>query len=102
MFEAAAVLAGTILMASGTTGNGPDCHNSDVTLSNLLPLIAAYRDQYYEGLLAHTTGPHGDRRHERPCGAARGPSAGTGIAEQTQASRAQRKPTLPEELSRCR
>jgi len=46
MFEAAAVLAGTILMASGTTGNGPDCHNSDVTLSNLLPRIAAYRDQF--------------------------------------------------------
>src|SRR4029079_19083701 len=64
MFEAAAVLAGTILMASGTTGNGPGCHNSDVTLSNLLPLIAAYRDQYYEGLLARTTGAHGDRRRD--------------------------------------
>ena len=61
LFEAAAVLAGTILMASGTTGNGPGCHNSDVTLSNLLPHIAAYRDQFYEELLARTTGPHGDR-----------------------------------------
>ena len=54
LFEAAAVLAGTILMASGTTGNGPGCHNSDVTLSNLLPHIAAYRDQFYEQLLART------------------------------------------------
>src|SRR5215212_767015 len=77
MFEAAAVLAGTILMASGTTGNGPDCHNSDVTLSNLLPRIAAYRDQFYEGLLAQTTGPHGDRlraesqRTRQPFGGAR-------------------------------
>src|SRR5882757_7021781 len=77
MFEAAAVLAGTILMASGTTGNGPDCHNSDVTLSNLLPRIAAYRDQFYEGLLASTTGPMGDRlraeakRTRQPFGGAR-------------------------------
>ena len=77
MFEAAAVLAGTILMASGTTGNGPGCHNSDVTLSNLLPHIAAYRDQFYEDLLAHTTGPLGDRlraesqRTRQPFGGAR-------------------------------
>src|SRR6476620_11357134 len=77
MFEAAAVLAGTILMASGTTGNGPECHNSDVTLSNLLPRIAAYRDQFYEGLLSQTTGPHGDRlraesqRTRQPFGGAR-------------------------------
>jgi hypothetical protein len=77
MFEAAAVLAGTILMASGTTGNGPECHNSDVTLSNLLPHIAAYRDQFYAGLLAHTTGVQGDRlraeaqRTRQPFGGAR-------------------------------
>jgi hypothetical protein len=77
MFEAAAVLAGTILMASGTTGNSPDCHNSDVTLSNLLPRIAAYRDQFYEGLLAQTTGALGDRlraeaqRTRQPFGGAR-------------------------------
>jgi hypothetical protein len=61
LFEAAAVLAGTILMASGTTGNGPTCHSSDVTLSNLLPNIAAYRDQFYEALLAQTAQSHGER-----------------------------------------
>lgn len=61
MFEAAAVLAGTILMASGTTGNGPGCYDSDVTLSTLLPHIASYRDQFYEQLLAQTTGPCGER-----------------------------------------
>jgi hypothetical protein len=76
-FEAAAVLAGTILMASGTTGNGPACHSSDVTLSNLLPGIASYRDQFYESLLAHVSGPHGERlraeaqRTRQPFGAAR-------------------------------
>ncbi|HEY3394235.1 MAG TPA: hypothetical protein VGK58_16095 [Lacipirellulaceae bacterium] len=61
LFEAAAVLAGTILMASGTTGNGPGCHSSDVTLSNLLPHIAAYRDRFYEHLLNETAGAHGER-----------------------------------------
>lgn len=77
LFEAAAVLAGTILMASGTTGNGPSCHSSDVTLSTLLPHIAAYRDQFYESLLAHTAGPHGERlraeaeRTRQPFGGAR-------------------------------
>jgi hypothetical protein len=76
-FEAAAVLAGTILMASGTSGNGPDCHGSDVKLSTLLPHIAAYRDQFYEGLLAGTRGPHGEklraeaRRTKQPFGGAR-------------------------------
>lgn len=77
LFEAAAVLAGTILMASGTTGNGPSCHSSDVTLSTLLPHIAAYRDQFYEELLARTAGPHGERlraesqRTRQPFGGAR-------------------------------
>ena len=77
IFEAAAVLAGTILMASGTTGNGPGCHNSDVTLSTLLPHIAAYRDQFYEDLLKRTSGTHGERlraesqRTRQPFGGAR-------------------------------
>ena len=77
LFEAAAVLAGTILMASGTTGNGPECHNSDVTLSNLLPHIASYRDQFYEELLDRTSGPLGERlrneahRTRQPFGGAR-------------------------------
>lgn len=61
VFEAAAVLAGTMLMASGTTGSGPGCHGSEVTLSSLLPHIAAYRDRFYEKLLARAQGPHGER-----------------------------------------
>lgn len=64
MFEAAAVLAGTILMASGTSGNGPGCHSSEVTLSTLLPLIAAYRDQFYRELLERLSGQHGERLRE--------------------------------------
>ncbi|HEX5471637.1 MAG TPA: hypothetical protein VFW73_07105 [Lacipirellulaceae bacterium] len=77
LFEAAAVLAGTILMASGTTGNRPDSHSSDVTLSNLLPHIAAYRDQFYEELLTRSAGPHAQRlraeskRTRQPFGGAR-------------------------------
>jgi hypothetical protein len=77
MFEAAAVLAGTMLMASGTTGNGPGCHSSDVTLSSLLPHIAAYRDQFYDDLLSRTKNEQGERlraealRTRQPFGGAR-------------------------------
>jgi hypothetical protein len=51
IFEAAAALAGIILMASGISGYGPDAHSSDVTLNHLLQRIAAYRDAFYEDLL---------------------------------------------------
>ena len=75
--EAAAVLAGTILMASGTSGDGPGRHDSSVTLATLLPHIASYRDDFYAQLLAQTEGPEGDRlreeaeRYRQPFGAAR-------------------------------
>lgn len=61
LFEAATVLAGTMLMASGTSGDGPGRHSSEVTLSTLLPHIAQYRDAFYEQMLASAAGPHGDR-----------------------------------------
>ena len=57
-YEAAAVLAGTILMAAGTSGSGPGAHDSNVTLSTLLPKIAQYRDQFYEQLVQRTLSPH--------------------------------------------
>ncbi len=60
LLESATVLAGTILMASGTSGHGPDTHDSSTTLATLLPHIAAYRDDFYEFHLARLTGPHGD------------------------------------------
>ncbi|QDU86674.1 hypothetical protein Pla175_00240 [Pirellulimonas nuda] len=61
LFEAGAVLAGTMLMASGTCGDGPGRHNSEVTLATLLPHIAGYRDRFYQQLLADAKGPHGER-----------------------------------------
>ncbi|HYO23734.1 MAG TPA: hypothetical protein VEQ85_02180 [Lacipirellulaceae bacterium] len=75
--EAAAVLAGTILMASGTSGDAPGRHDSTITLSNLLPHIAAYRDDFYQSLLAKVQGAHGERlraeaqRTRQPFGGAR-------------------------------
>ncbi|MGC4003103.1 MAG: hypothetical protein QM811_08190 [Pirellulales bacterium] len=59
--EAAVVLAGTLLMASGTSGNGPECHDSTMTLSTLLPRIAGYRDEYYRVVLDRMSGPHAQR-----------------------------------------
>jgi hypothetical protein len=64
LFEAAAVLAGTIIMSTGVSGAGPDTHDSTVNLANLLPKIAAYRDTFYERLLARLSGPHGQRLRE--------------------------------------
>ena len=61
VFEAAAVLAGTILMAAGISGAGPDSHDSNATLGNLLPGIAAYRDAFYERLFSRITGAHAAR-----------------------------------------
>ncbi|HEX3725062.1 MAG TPA: hypothetical protein VHV08_02420, partial [Pirellulales bacterium] len=61
MLEAAAVLAGTMLMASGTSGSGPDAHDSSTTLATLLPRIAAYRDRFYERFVAERPDVHGER-----------------------------------------
>jgi len=61
LLEAAAVLAGTILMASGTCGAGPHTHDSGTTLSSLLPHIARYRDGFYEALIAQMQGEHAER-----------------------------------------
>lgn len=75
--EAAAVLAGTMLMAAGTSGDAPGRHDSTVTLSTLLPQIAAYRDDFYKSLLAKADGPHGEhlreeaQRTRQPFGGAR-------------------------------
>jgi hypothetical protein len=60
-FEAAAVLAGTILMASGISGEGPGAHDSTVTLAKLLPRIAKYRDAFYDQLIERTSGEHRER-----------------------------------------
>ena len=77
VFEAAAVLAGTIIMSTGISGVGPGSHDSSVTLATLLPRIAAYRDVFYERLLGHIKGRHGQRlrreteQRRQPFGGAR-------------------------------
>ncbi len=77
LFEASALLAGTMLMASAVCGSGPDAYDSNTTLSTLVPTIAALRDAFYERLLARLSGPHADRLQEeatrlrQPLGAAR-------------------------------
>ncbi|MFO0945903.1 MAG: hypothetical protein U1D30_08155 [Planctomycetota bacterium] len=61
LFETAAALAGTILLASGISGSGPDAHTSDVTLANLVPRVARCRDRFYQQLLLGLKGPMGTR-----------------------------------------
>nr|MCU0871108.1 hypothetical protein [Pirellulaceae bacterium] len=77
LWEAAAVMAGTIIMSTGVSGAGPETHDSTVTLATLLPRIAAYRDRFYEQLLAKLEGLHGQRlrqeaaQRRQPFGGAR-------------------------------
>jgi hypothetical protein len=61
LFEAAAVLVGTMLMGSGITGSGPDAHDSSTTLATLLPVIASYRDAFYQQLLPRLARAHAKR-----------------------------------------
>lgn len=59
--EAAAVLAGTILMASGISGGGPSAHDSGATLAKLMPGIAQYREAFYAQLLPLLAAAHAER-----------------------------------------
>ena len=61
LFEAAAVLACTILMAAGVSGAGPTTHDSSVNLSTLIPRIAKYREAFYAALLEPLEGAHAER-----------------------------------------
>ncbi|HEY7425408.1 MAG TPA: hypothetical protein VH682_14350 [Gemmataceae bacterium] len=61
LLEGAAVLAGTLLMATGISGYGPTAHDSTTTLATLLPRIARSRDVFYEHLLKRLEGAHGAR-----------------------------------------
>jgi hypothetical protein len=77
LLEASIVLAGTMLMSSGTSGGGPEDHDSSVTLTTLLPRIARYRDVFYQFHLARIGGRHAERlkaeaaRLRQPFGGAR-------------------------------
>ena len=75
--EAASVLAGTMLMASGITGWGPGAYQSELTLGSLMKPIAAYRDAFYNQRIEAITGDHAERLaseqkiRRQPFGAAR-------------------------------
>ncbi|MEZ6056014.1 MAG: hypothetical protein R3C01_04850 [Planctomycetaceae bacterium] len=61
LFDAAAALCGTILMASSVSGAGPDSHDSTVSLTTLLPIIARRRDEFYARLISQATGARAKR-----------------------------------------
>lgn len=61
LFDAAAVLGGTILMASAISGAGPDTYDSTVSLTSLLPKVARQRDRFYDWLLNTATGSRAKR-----------------------------------------
>ena len=56
--ESAAVLAGVMLMASGLSGHGPGAHQAAAPLSELLPRIAGYRDEFYRWMLTRLDPEH--------------------------------------------
>ncbi|MBX7167381.1 MAG: hypothetical protein K1X74_13715 [Pirellulales bacterium] len=56
--EAAAVLAGVMLMAAAITGSGPAAHDSSVTLASLVPKVAQLRDRFYERLIEQLPPDH--------------------------------------------
>ena len=75
--EAAAVLACTMLMASAISGDHVGAWDSETTLGTLLPIVAGYRDRFYEVLLDRLPDKHRQRLNEeaakrhQPFGAAR-------------------------------
>ena len=61
LYESAAVLAGTVLMASAVCGSGPQTHDSTVSLASLVPRIARNREAFYAYLLPTLAGKLADR-----------------------------------------
>ena len=51
LFEAGAVLAGTMLMGAGVCGDTPSTYSSETSLNDLMPVIADYRDRFYKQML---------------------------------------------------
>lgn len=63
LYDASAVLCGTILMASAISGSGPETHDSTVSLTSLLPKVARQRDTFYARLLEEAKGARAKRLH---------------------------------------
>ena len=61
LYEAATVLAGTMLMGSGVSGDCVGAHDSDTNLHTLVQHIAGYRDTFYEQLLGQMSGARAKR-----------------------------------------
>jgi hypothetical protein len=56
LYDASAVLTGTMLMASAISGSGPQTFDSNVNLVTLLPRVARQRDAFYERLMVSAKG----------------------------------------------
>ncbi|HUE13448.1 MAG TPA: hypothetical protein VMR25_04735 [Planctomycetaceae bacterium] len=56
LYDASAVLSGTMLMASAISGSGPQTFDSNVNLVTLLPKVARQRDAFYERLMSTAKG----------------------------------------------
>lgn len=61
LFDAAAALCGTMLMAASVSGAGPTTHDSTISLTTLLPIIARRRDEFYARLTAQAKGARARR-----------------------------------------
>lgn len=59
--DASAVLAGTILMASAISGWGPAAHDSTISLTSLLPVVARQRDAFYTQMMSRFQGSRAER-----------------------------------------
>ncbi|MBI1310900.1 hypothetical protein GC176_06290 [bacterium] len=61
VFDAGSVLCGTMLMASSISGDGPATHDSTVSLTSLLPVVARQRDDFYLRLMQTVDGARAKR-----------------------------------------
>ena len=61
LFDAAAAMCGTMLMASAISGSNPHTHDSTISLATLLPMVARRRDEFYARLMAQVSGPREER-----------------------------------------
>lgn len=64
LFDASAALCGTMLMASSISGSGPATHDSTVSLTSLLPVVAQRRDEFYSRIMAQQSGARAKRLHQ--------------------------------------
>ncbi|MDR1958866.1 MAG: hypothetical protein LBQ54_07470 [Planctomycetaceae bacterium] len=77
LYEAGAILAGTMLMGAGISGDHTHTFDSNMTLMTLMPHIASYRDRFYESLMTRipeTMHPRMEQERKRlhqPFGGAR-------------------------------